>query len=151
LIFGVFLQRLNDMCAIEMKNYFKRLLLLVSCTLVFFTVHAQTSVSPIEDMVNAMKNDRVADMAKYFDSFVPITINNIQILYSRNQAQVVLNDFFDKNSPRGFEVVDNGSPDNTSKFVIGAFTTPAGVRYNVYILMRLKGSFVLQELRMNKE
>src|SRR5579872_3104801 len=137
------------MCAIEMKNYLKKLLLLVSCTLVLFTVHAQNSVSPIEDMVNAMKNDRVADMAKYFDNFVPVTINNNQVLYSRNQAEIVLKDFFDKNSPRGFEVIDNGSPDNTSKFVIGAFTTPAGVRYNVYILMRLKGSFMLQELRMN--
>ena len=139
------------MCAIEMKRYFKKLLLLVSCTLVFFTVHAQSGRSPIEDMLNAIKTNRVADMEKYFDNFVPITINNSQTLYSHNQALVVLRDFFDKNNPRDFEVMDNGAPDNTSKFVIGAFTTQAGTKYNVYILMRLKGTFMLQDLRFNKE
>ena len=58
------------MCGIEMKNYVKKLLLLVSCTLMLFTVRAQTGATPIEDMVNAMKTNRVADMAKYFDTFV---------------------------------------------------------------------------------
>ncbi len=139
------------MCAIEMKRYLKTLLLSVSCTLVFFTVHAQSSRSPIEDMANAIKNNRVADMVKYFDNFVPITINNNQTVYSHNQAEVVLKDFFEKNNPRDFIVMDNGSPDNTSKFIIGSFVTPSGVKYNVYILMRLKGSFVLQDLRFNKE
>jgi hypothetical protein len=139
------------MCAIEMRRYLKKLLLSVSCILVFFTGHAQSGRTPIEDMVNAIKNNRVADMEKYFDTFVPITINNSQTLYSHNQAEVVLKDFFDKNNPRDFTVMDNGSPDNTSKFVIGSFNTPQGAKYNVYILMRLKGSFVLQDIRFNKE
>jgi hypothetical protein len=134
-----------------MINSFKKLALLVNFTLVFFTVQAQNSNSPLEDMVNALKNDRVADMVKYFDAFVPITINNVQSLYSHNQAEVVLMDFFEKNNPRDFTVMENGSPDNTSKFVIGYFSTPAGVKYNVYILMRLKGSFMLQEIKLNKE
>lgn len=139
------------MCAIEMKPYLKRLLLSVSCTLVFFAAQAQSGRSPIEDMVNAIKTNRVGDMEKYFDNFVPITINNSQTLYSRNQAVEVLRDFFDKNSPRDFTVMDNGSPDNSSKFVIGSFNTPGGVKYNVYILMKLKGTFLLQDLRFNKD
>lgn len=139
------------MCAIEMKNYLKRILLAVSCTLVFFTVHAQSGRSPIEDMVNAIKNNRVADMEKYIDNFVPITINNSQTVYSHNQAMIVLKDFFEKNVARDVTVMDNGAPDNTSKFVIGVMTTTAGVKYNVFILIRLKGNFMLQELRLNKE
>jgi hypothetical protein len=134
-----------------MKLYVKRLLLVVSCTFVFFSVHAQSGVTPIEDVVNAIKNNRVADMEKYFDAFVPITINNNQQVYSHNQAMAVLKDFFDKNSPRDFSVMDNGSPDASSKFAIGAFTTPSGTKYNVYILMRLKGNFILQDIRFNKE
>jgi Domain of unknown function (DUF4783) len=139
------------MCAIEMKNYLKRLLLLVSCTLMLFTVRAQSGATPIEDMVNAMKNSRVSDMAKYFDTFVPITINNNQTVYSHNQAEIVLRDFFEKNSPANFTATDNGSPDNTSKFVIGNFSTPQGVKYSVYILLKLKGNFMIQDLRINKE
>ena len=120
--------------------------------MLLFTAQAQTSRSPMEDMVNAIRTDRVVDMVKYFDNFVPITINNNQQIYSHNQAQVVLQDFFDKNSARDFVIMDNGSPDNSSKFLIGSFTEPNGTKYSVYILMKTKtGDYMLQELRLNKE
>ncbi len=139
------------LCGSVMNKLIKNFVLLVNFTLFVFTVHAQNNASPLEDMVNALRNDRVTDMVKYFDSFVPITINNKQSIYSHNQAEIVLKDFFEKNNPKNFTVMENGSPDNSSKFVIGYFTTPAGVRYNVYILMRLKGNFILQEMKLNKE
>lgn len=139
------------MCVSVMNNFIKKLALLVNFTLVFFTVQAQNSSSPLEDMVNALKNDRVADMVQYFDSFVPITLNNVQSIYSRNQAEIVLMNFFEKNSPKDFTVMENGSPDATSKFIIGYFITPANVKYSVYILLRLKGTFILQEIKINKE
>lgn len=133
---------------IDMKN----LLLLVSCTLFFLTAQAQNTRPPMEDMVNAIKNNRVEDMVKYFDNIVPITINNTQSIYSKNQAEVVLKDFFEKNIPKDFLVMDNGSPNNSSKFIIGSLVTPSGTKYNVYILMKLKNSdYMLQEIKMNKE
>jgi hypothetical protein len=134
-----------------MNITFKKLFLLANCTLVFFTVRAQNSVNPLEDMVNAIKNDRVADMAQYFDNFVPITINNAQSVYSHNQAQVVLRDFFEKNLPKDFIVMENGSPDNSSKFMIGSFDTQ-NAKFSVYILMKLKeGNYLIQDFRLNKE
>ena len=130
----------------------KKIILSITFTLLFFAANAQSSKSPMEDMVNALRSGRVVDMVKYFDNFVPITINNNQQIYSHNQAQVVLQDFFDKHSARDFAIMDNGSPDNTSKFLIGAFTEPSGVKYSVYILMKTKmGDYMLQEMRLNKE
>ncbi len=130
----------------------KQALLSITFILLLFTAKGQSSRSPMEDMVNAIRTDRVVDMVKYFDNFVPITINNNQQIYSHNQAQVVLQDFFDKNSARDFVIMDNGSPDNTSKFLIGSFTEPNGTKYSVYILMKTKaGDYMLQELRLNKE
>ncbi len=132
----------------------KKLILSVTFTLLLFTVYAQNNGnhSPMEDVVNAIRNDRVGDMVKYFDVFVPITINNNQQIYSHNQAQVVLQDFFDKNNSKDFSIMDNGSPDNNSKFLIGNFTEPNGLKYSVYILMKMKnGDYFLQELRFNKE
>lgn len=130
----------------------KLILLLVSCTLFFFTVQAQTSRPPMEDVVNAIKNNRIEDLSKYFDNIVPVTINNNQTIYSRNQAEIVLKDFFEKNTPKDFLIMDNGSPNNTSKFIIGSLITPSGSKYNVYILMKQKdAAYYLQEIRMNRE
>jgi hypothetical protein len=134
-----------------MSNILKKSVLLVKFTLLLFTVHAQSSVSPLEDMVNAIKNNRVSDMVKYFDSYVPITINYTQSMYSHNQAEIVLKDFFDKNVPKNFNVLENGAPDNTSKFLIGNFDSQTET-YNVYILMKLKNNvYLVQELRLNKQ
>jgi hypothetical protein len=132
----------------------KKLILSAKFTLLFFAAQAQVtgSHSPMEDIVNAIRTDRMADMVKYFDVFVPITINNNQQVYSHNQAQIVLQDFFDKNSSKDFTINDNGSPDNNSKFLIGSFTEPTGIKYSVYILLKMKnGDYMLQEIRLNKE
>jgi Domain of unknown function (DUF4783) len=131
----------------------KKFVLLVSFTFGFFIVKAQQSstATPLEDMVNAIKNNRVSDMVKYFDNIVPITINNVQNVYSHNQAEVVLRDFFDKNVPKDVVVMDNGSPTKTSKFLIGNFTTAQG-KYGLYLLMKMNsGVYLLQEIRLNKE
>lgn len=130
----------------------KIILFVVSCTLFFFTVHAQTSRPPMEEVVNAIKNNRIEDLSKFFDNIVPVTINNNQTIYSRNQAEAVLKDFFERNIPKDFLIMDNGSPNNTSKFIIGSLITPSGNKYNVYILMKQKDSnFYLQEIRINRE
>ncbi len=129
----------------------KLLLLVISCTLFFFTVQAQSN-RPMEDVVNAIKYNRSEDLSRYFDNIVPITINNNQTIYSRNQAEVVLKDFFDRNIPKEFLIMDNGSPNASSKFIIGSLITPSGIKYNVYILMKQKDTnFYLQEIRLNKE
>ncbi|WP_345081422.1 DUF4783 domain-containing protein [Nemorincola caseinilytica] len=130
----------------------KLLLLVVSCTLLFFTVQAQTGHPPMEDVVNAIKTNRIEDLSRYFDNIVPITINNNQTIYSRNQAEVVLKDFFDRNVPKDLLIMDNGSPNASTKFIIGTLLTPSGVKYNIYILMKQKNmDFYLQEIRLNKE
>ena len=132
----------------------KKVILSIKFTLLLFIAHAQNNSihSPLENVVNAIRSARVADMSQYFDIFVPITINNNQQIYSHNQAQIVLQDFFDKNNPKDFEVMDNGAPDNNTKFLIGQFSELNGEKYSVYILMKLKNNnYFLQEIRLNKE
>lgn len=132
-----------------MKNRFP---LVIISILFSFTVSAQSSRAPMEDIVNAIKNNRIEDMSKYFDNIVPVTINNTQTIYSHNQAEAVLKDFFEKNIPKDFQILDNGSPNNTSKFIIGTLFTPSGNKYNVYILLKMKDSnYLLQEIRLNKD
>jgi len=132
----------------------KKAILSIKFTLLLFIAHAQNNGNaPLENVVNAIKNDRIADMAQYFDNFVPVTINNIQQVYSHNQAHVVLQDFFDKNNPKDFLIMDNGSHDNNTKFLIGTFIATANnTKYIVYILMKTKnGEYFFQEIRLNKE
>lgn len=131
-----------------MNNIFRKLNLTVIACCLFVAAHAQ---SP-QDVMNSMKANRVADIVKYIDNIVPITINNASNTYSRTQAEMVLKDFFAKNPPRDINIVNSGNANGNSKFAIGDLTTENG-KYSVYILMREKRSneYQLQEMRINKE
>jgi hypothetical protein len=132
-----------------MKNF---IVFVVVSIFLSFTAVAQQNRPPLEDIVNAIKSNRTEELSKYFDNIVPVTINNNQTIYSRNQAEVVLKDFFERNLPKDFLVLDNGSPNSTTKFIIGNLITPSVLKYSVYILIKHKDSnYYFQEIRLNKE
>ena len=132
-----------------MNKLYKKTLLLSAFIFSMVTAQAQ---SQLEDVVNAVRSNRVSDISKYFDNIVPITINNLQATYSKTQAELVLKDFFSKNVPEDVVIMNSGSPTSTSKFAIGDLTTNSG-RYSLYILLKLKdnNNYLLQEIRLNKE
>lgn len=133
-----------------MRAIYKRILLTFCCSLLLLAARAQ---GPMENIVNAVRQNKIADVAKYFDNIVPITINNVQTAYSRSQAELVLKDFFTKNFPQDVTVISSGSPNSTSKFVISDLVTDNGVKYTLYILVKLKDNtdYYLQEIRINKK
>ena len=135
----------------RMNKALRRLIFSICGAFIISMASAQSGKSPLDEVLNAIKTNHIQDIGKYLDNFVPITINNSQSNYSHNQAQLVLNDFFSKNPTRDFVLMNSGTPGNTSKFAIADFNTPNG-KYNVYILMRQKdNSYVVKEIRINKE
>jgi len=135
-----------------MNNVLRKTVLIIYGLFFFIGAKAQQAqVSPVEDIVSAMRNSNTSTIAKYFDNIVPITINNTQSIYSRTQAEMVLKDFFNKNMPKDLTIINSGAPNNTSRFAIGDLTTSNG-KYSIYILLRAKDNvFLLQEIRFNKE
>lgn len=130
-----------------MKNLYLRIVITLSVLFVFTGAKAQGA---LEDVSNGVRTGNVAAIAPYFDNIVPITLNNTQSAYSKQQAEMVLKDFFSRNTPKEFLVASSGTSNN-SKFVIGEMITTSGIKYSVYILLKEKEHvFYLQELRLNK-
>ena len=133
-----------------MNHIFRKTALAVFLLFTAFTSFSQNGRVPLEDVVNAIRTNRVQDIDRYFDNFVPININNSQTNYSHNQAGLVLRDFFDKNPPSNFKIEDSGAPDNSSKFVIATFSAPSG-NYELYVVMKLKGkSYLIKEIKLTR-
>jgi hypothetical protein len=131
-----------------MKKLYKRAFLLSIFTLLsFVAVKAQT----LEDVTAQLRSGNVGAMTKYFDNIVTITITNTPSAYSKTQAEMVLRDFFSKNAPKDFVVMQSGTaPNNNCKYAIGNLITSNG-NYQLYILLKLKESaFLLQEIRIEK-
>jgi hypothetical protein len=132
------------------RKYF-RLLPIVTLLLLSSLAYGQGGRSPVNDVLNAMRTNRVEEIGRYFDNFVPVTINSNQSNYSHNQAELVLRDFFDRNPPRDFKIMDISSAGPNSQFGIAVFNTASG-RYGVYVLIKQTGgNYFIKEIRINRE
>lgn len=107
------------------------------------------SIISFTEVVNAIKAGNAAEVAKFFDNTVEITVAQKTNSYSKKQAELVLSDFFQTNNVKNFEVIHQ-SENSASQYYIGNLTTNTGV-YRTTIFMKQKGNKqVIQELRFEK-
>lgn len=124
-----------------MKNFLLSIALLVlTCSF--------ASLS-FDDVVKAIKTGDAAQLSKYFDNTVEITLPEKSNSYSKGQAELVLHDFFASNTVKDFEILHK-SDNSGSQYCIGNLKTINGT-FRTTIFMKQKGSTeVLQELRFEK-
>lgn len=124
---------------------------------IFFTFVASvillssfSSFSGIDDVVIAMKTGNTAQIIKYFDNTIEITMPEKSNSYSKSQAELVLKDFFNTNPVKAFEVIHKGE-NAGSQYCIGNLTTKNG-SFRTTIYMKQKGDRqVLQEIRFEND
>jgi hypothetical protein len=121
----------------------KRILLI---GLTGFLLSAFTMQTGISDIVSAIKAGNAAQVAKYFDNTVEITLPEKSNSYSKSQAELILRDFFSNNGIKAFSVLHQGE-NAGSQYCIGTLVTRSA-SYRTTIYMKQKGDRqILQEIR----
>lgn len=124
--------------------------LLVALFCVAGPLRAQ-NVPAIGSVERAIRAGDASGIAHYFGNTVDITINNNQATYNRTQGELVLRDFFGRNTVSGFQVDHTGAASSSnSVFSVGSLNTSTG-KYRVYFLLRQKdGGYTLTEIRFQR-
>ncbi|GAB2835962.1 DUF4783 domain-containing protein [Ferruginibacter profundus] len=119
----------------------------------FFTLFATTILLSsftlflsIDEVVNALKAGDSAQIAKYFDNTVEITMPDKSNNYSKNQAETVLRDFFSNNGVKGFEIIHKGE-NSGSQYCIGTLVTKNGSFRTTVFMKQKNDKQLLQEIR----
>ena len=127
----------------------KLILFLIFATLSLFS--AASILDPYEDIANAIRSGDAKSVSRYFSSSVDLTLIGQEDVYSKAQAEQILKDFFNKNTPRSFSIIHRGESKDGSKYAIGNLTTSGG-NYRVYYYFKVAaGNVNIQELRFMKE
>ncbi|MFH0865852.1 MAG: DUF4783 domain-containing protein [Bacteroidota bacterium] len=125
------------------------LVLIVTSTIFASFVFRQYDI--ITDIAGAIKNGNSADVAKYFNTTIDLTVPDNEGTYSKTQAELILKDFFSKNPPSAFTVNHNGSSNDGSLYAIGTYTADSG-SYRTYFLLKKSGSgYLIQKLEFESE
>jgi hypothetical protein len=105
-----------------------------------------TLFTSIDEVVTALKNGDAVQIARFFDNTVEITMPDKSNNYSKNQAEVVLKDFFNTNGIKGFDMIHKGE-NAGSQYCIGTLVTKNG-SFRTTVFMKQKGDKqLLQEIR----
>lgn len=116
----------------------------------FFLAGFQPVQDIPEAISSAFKAGNSKELVKHFNSNIELVILENEDVYSKNQAEMILRDFFDKNPPKNFAILHQGGK-NGSKYAIGDLTTSKG-NFRVYFLLKKREeSFLIHQLRIEKE
>ncbi len=104
--------------------YMKKIFTLISIVL-FFTLSSFTQATGLDDVIGALRNGNATELSKYVDNNIELSLPAKTDNYSRQQALIILQDFFSNNNVKSFDVKHKGD-NGGSQFCIGTLVTRSG-------------------------
>lgn len=86
----------------------------------------------IDPVILAIDAGSSSDLARFFEVSIALNINGQQGDFSKNQAELVIKDFFKKNPPQGFQVVYRSENNPKISSYIGEYQSGSS-SYKVFI------------------
>lgn len=114
-----------------------------------FSFVNQNAIEVIKKASAALQTGNSQELSKYFTKTVELEILGDENFYSLSQAEILLKDFFAKNSPTKFVVNHQGSKE-TSSFAIGTLTVKSGSLRVSFFMKTEQDKTLIHQLRIEK-
>lgn len=99
----------------------------------------------------AIKAGDSNSLVKFFDTVIELKTDSEEGSYSKNQAEFVLKNFFDKYTPVSFTYNHEGSSPGGAKYTIGTYDC-GSASFRVYMKLKsANGAYVIDTLDFSKE
>ena len=133
-----------------MKRKGKGFLLIIG----LFLISISAKVPPPDDFDVIALSIRTGDahgIALHFDKNVDIKTDDKAVSYSKNQAELVLREFFVRIMPRTFNIIHRGSSAKGARYIIGTLESAQG-NYRCFVYIRdMNGRQLIQEMSFEKQ
>ena len=104
-----------------------------------------------DDIALAVKNGNYKEVAKYFNVRVELKIDEAEDIYSKSQAEIILRDFFSKNSAVNFTIKNKGESAKGLPYIIGDYQSSNGNFRTYFLFKQESANLFIQELHFDKE
>ena len=104
-----------------------------------------------DDIMLAMKNGQTSGITKFFSSNVELTLLENEGIYSKQQSEQMLKNFFAQHPPKNVNVQHKGASAQGAKYAIIIYEATNG-KFRTYIFMKDNGSGLqVNEFRIERE
>lgn len=135
-----------SLMARQIKLLHMKKIVTLTCAALFFMLSAFTQAGSIDDVVGALRNGNASELSKYIDNNIELSMPSKTDNYSRQQAVVILQDFFSNQGVKNFEVKHKGD-NGGSQFCIGTLSTRSGSFRTTFFLTEKNGRYLIKEIR----
>jgi len=105
----------------------------------------------IDDVSTAIRSGNSKNISTYCIENIDLKIIEQGGVYSKQQAEMILKDFFAKHPVKSFEIAHKSAPKNGSQYIIGTLETTKG-RFRIYFLSKTEGTKTLiEQFRIENE
>jgi len=110
------------------------------------TAHAQIP----DEIFQSLKSGDAKKLAGYFNQNIELVVLENDNVYSKAQAQQIVDQFFSANSPEAFNIIHQGGKEG-AQYVIGSLVTNKK-SYRVYFLLKKSdGKDYIHQLRIEEQ
>ena len=103
-------------------------------------------IKGIDDVISSLKTGNATELAKYVDDNIEISLPDKTDTYSRSQAVMILQNFFNSNGVKGFDLKHKGE-NGPSQYCTGTLITRSG-NYRTTVFMKTKnGRQLVKEIK----
>ncbi len=118
----------------------------LTCAALFFILCAFKPSGGLDDVINAFRTGNASELAKFIDNNIEISMPSKTNNYSRQQATMILQDFFTNNGVKGFDVKHRGD-NGGNQFCIGTLQTRSGTYRTTFFMTEKNGKQIVKEIR----
>lgn len=120
--------------------------------LVFMLLFSIPAFAQTDDQIS--QSIRIGDtksLCAFLADDVSMKIIDKEDIYSRVQAEMIIKDFFSKNTPKTYTPKHNGTSRSGAQYTIGRLETSNGAYRTSYFTKKIGTSLIIQEFRIEKE
>ena len=128
----------------------KKSLIQVFVFIGFILIASQLHAQIPAQIQSCFKNGDAKKLAEYFNNNIELVVLENDNVYSKAQAQQIVNKFFSTNTPEEFSIIHDGGTES-AKYAIGILKTRNG-SFRVYFLLKPnEGKEYIHQLRIEKQ
>lgn len=116
----------------------------------FFLLSWQANGQIPEEIIQSLKTGNAKVLSTYFNQNVELVVPDSDNVYSKAQAQLIVNEFFSNYPPQTF-VVKHHSGKEGSQYVIGNLVTKNSAFRVYFLLKKDDGKDFIHQLRIEKQ
>jgi len=103
------------------------------------------------EITAAIKNGNAKEITKHFNDKVDLKMFDKEDVFSKAQAEAILQDFFNKNKVKSFNTSHSSSNKGPNQFVVGILETSGGKFRVSFLIKKLDAVFLVSQFRIEKE